>query len=128
MNDIKYRTPINSEEFKEYDLFRWRILRKPIGKDINSFKDDYEDKAFHLQLKAGQMALHDVFIVHGSGVNTSPYSRRGMTMRFMPTSSKFDRKLAHKHSEKYRLDHQHRTLFLMSGVDESGVNDFIVRN
>ena len=87
-----------------------------------------EDKAFHLQLKAGQMALHDVYIVHGSGVNTSPHSRRGMTMRFMPTSSKFDRELAHKHSEKYRLDHQHRTLFLMSGIDESGTNDFIVRN
>ena len=48
MNDIEFRTPLSSEEFKEYDLFRWRILRKPIGKDINSFKDDYEDKAFHL--------------------------------------------------------------------------------
>ena len=48
MNDIKYRTPIDSEEFKEYDLFRWRILRKPIGKDINSLKDNYEKNAFHL--------------------------------------------------------------------------------
>ena len=33
------------------------------------------------------MALHDVFIIHGSGVNTSQNSRRGMTMRYMPTSS-----------------------------------------
>ena len=48
MNDIEFRTPLNSEEFKEYDLFRWRILRKPIGKDINSLKDDYEKIAFHL--------------------------------------------------------------------------------
>ena len=74
------------------------------------------------------MALHDVYIVHGSGTNTSPHSRRGMTMRFMPTSSTFDRQLAHEDSIKYRLDHQHRTLFLMSGIDESGTNDFIVRN
>tara|TARA_B100000965_G_scaffold309129_1_gene268302 strand:- start:747 stop:1184 length:438 start_codon:yes stop_codon:yes gene_type:complete len=48
MSDIEFRTPLNSEEFKEYDLFRWRILRKPIGKDINSLKDDYEKIAFHL--------------------------------------------------------------------------------
>ena len=46
-----------------------------------------EDKAFQLQLKAGQMALHDAYIVHGSGVNTSPNSRRGMTIRYMPTTS-----------------------------------------
>ena len=87
-----------------------------------------ENDAYNLILKAGQMALHDVYIVHGSGTNTSPHSRRGMTMRFMPTSSTFDRKLAHEDSIKYRLDHQHRTLFLMSGIDESGTNDFIVRN
>ena len=49
-------------------------------------------------------------------------------MRFMPTYSTFDRKLALEDSKKYILDHQNRTLFLMSGVDESGTNDFIVRN
>ena len=74
------------------------------------------------------MALHDVFIIHGSGVNTSPKSRRGMTMRYMPTSSTFNRELAAEHSEKFNLDHQNRTLFLMSGIDESGTNDFIVRS
>ena len=51
-----------------------------------------------------------------------------MTMRYMPTSSTFNRKLAAEHSEKFNLDHQNRTLFLMSGIDESGTNDFIVRS
>ena len=48
MNDIEFRTPLNSKEFKEYDLFRWKILRKPIGKEIDSLKDQYEESSFHL--------------------------------------------------------------------------------
>ena len=48
MNDIEFRTPLNSKEFKEYDLFRWKILRKPIGKGIDSLKDQYEESSFHL--------------------------------------------------------------------------------
>ncbi len=48
MNDIEYRTPSDSKEFQEYDLFRWKILRKPIGKSIESLKDGYEDSSFHL--------------------------------------------------------------------------------
>ena len=48
MNNIKYRTPLNSDEFEKYDLFRWRILRKPIGKSIDSLKDKYENSSYHL--------------------------------------------------------------------------------
>ena len=51
MNDIEFRSPLNSKEFKEYDLFRWKILRKPIGKGIdslNTLKDQYEESSFHL--------------------------------------------------------------------------------
>ena len=43
MNNIEYRAPLNSDEFEKYDLFRWRILRKPIGKSIDSLKDKYEN-------------------------------------------------------------------------------------
>lgn len=48
MNEIVFKTPANSKEYKEYDLFRWEILRKPIGKDITSLKDKFEESAFHL--------------------------------------------------------------------------------
>ena len=48
-------------------------------------KTEYdESKAVDLELKRGQISLHDVFLVHGSEPNTSDKSRRGMTMRFMP--------------------------------------------
>ncbi len=48
MNNILFKTPSSSEEFKKYDLFRWEILRKPIGKSIESLKDEYEDSSYHL--------------------------------------------------------------------------------
>ena len=32
MNNLEFRVPKNEDEFNEYDLFRWRLLRKPIGK------------------------------------------------------------------------------------------------
>ena len=48
MNNLEFRVPKNEDEFNEYDLFRWRLLRKPIGKTIESLKDEYEDKSFHL--------------------------------------------------------------------------------
>ena len=48
MNNLEFRVPKNKDEFNEYDLFRWRLLRKPIGKTIQSLKDEYEDDSFHL--------------------------------------------------------------------------------
>ena len=48
MNDISFKQPENQEEFIKYNHFRWKILRKPIGKSIESLKDDYEDSSFHL--------------------------------------------------------------------------------
>ena len=48
MKNLEFRVPKNEDEFNEYDLFRWRLLRKPIGKTIESLKDEYEDKSFHL--------------------------------------------------------------------------------
>ena len=48
MNNLEFRIPKNEDEFNEYDLFRWRLLRKPIGKTIESLKDEYEDNSFHL--------------------------------------------------------------------------------
>ena len=48
MNNLEFRVPKDKKEFNEYDLFRWRLLRKPIGKTIESLKDEYEDKSFHL--------------------------------------------------------------------------------
>jgi ectoine hydroxylase-related dioxygenase (phytanoyl-CoA dioxygenase family) len=88
-----------------------------------------ESRAVDLVLEPGQMSLHDVFMVHGSEANVSAHPRRGMTLRFMPTTSVFDRELA---DDLYRrigtADHSRRTLFLMRGRDRSGRNDFAMRH
>ena len=69
-----------------------------------------------------------MFLAHGSEANRSPHPRRGMTLRYMPTTSVFDREFAGRlHREKGIMDHTLRTLFLMRGEDRSGANDFRLR-
>jgi len=87
-----------------------------------------ESNAVSMELEAGMISLHDVYLVHGSAVNRSSRSRRGLTLRFMPTSSVFDREWSSRMArEKGLVDHAERTLFLMRGKDLSGENDFRLR-
>jgi hypothetical protein len=91
--------------------------------------DEYDEAvAEDLIIEAGQMALHDVYIAHGSAPNRSPRPRRGMTMRMMPTTSVYDRSVASAmHAERGGLDMSHHSIFLMRGEDRSGQNDFRLR-
>jgi hypothetical protein len=87
-----------------------------------------ESKAADIVLKAGQMSLHDVFLLHGSEPNHSPRSRRGMTMRFMPTTSLFDRSIATEQAAKFGfVSHENRQVLLMRGEDRHGGNQFYDR-
>lgn len=78
-----------------------------------------ESTAMDIVLESGQISLHDVFLVHGSEPNTSGNPRRGMTLRFFPTTSVYERDI-----EKWE---QPRSLFLMRGTDRSKRNDFVVK-
>lgn len=84
-----------------------------------------EEDAVDVILEPGQISLHDVFLYHGSEANTSALPRRGMTLRYMPTSSVYRRDLAR--STTGRLAMSERTLYLMRGGDVSGRNDFRIR-
>lgn len=48
------------------------------------------DNIVTLDLKAGEISLHDDGLLHGSGSNTSDRMRAGLTMRFCPTNVKCD--------------------------------------
>ena len=48
MEKINLRSPLTNSEWKKYFLFRWRILREPIGLDKKSTKDNLEEKSYHL--------------------------------------------------------------------------------
>lgn len=85
-------------------------------------------EADYIELQPGQISLHDVYLVHGSEANHSDHPRRGMTLRFMPTTSVYDRQMALEKSQSAGLvDQSNRTLFLMRGQDRSGANDFVIR-
>lgn len=87
-----------------------------------------ESRAEPLILEAGQMSLHDIFLMHGSEANDSDQPRRGMTLRFMPTTSVYRRDLAAGGERRAaQLAMAQRTLYLMRGTDRSGANDFRVR-
>lgn len=87
-----------------------------------------EADAVDIVLQPGQISLHDVYLLHGSEANVSSKPRRGMTMRFMPTTSLFDRELAVRKSAELGItDHSVRKVYLMRGVDRHGGNRLLTR-
>ena len=94
--------------------------------------EEYDESIAHdVELEAGQVSLHDVFLAHGSEPNTSDRPRRGMTLRYMPTTSHYDRDLARKQAPRARrpIAMAERTLYLMRGEDRSsGRNDYRMRS
>ena len=85
-----------------------------------------ETTAVDLVLEAGQMSLHDVYLIHGSNPNPSGKRRAGVALRYMPATSHFDRGLYETGSSSgYKVDFAGRPLWLLRGVDRAG-NDFEV--
>jgi hypothetical protein len=80
-----------------------------------------ETKAKDDALEAGQLSLHDVYLVHGSPANRSTKRRAGLAMRYMPTTSDFDRTIARRDGGP---DFSKRPIWLVRGVDRSGKNEF----
>ncbi len=87
--------------------------------DLASAKD--------VELQAGQLSLHDAFLVHGSNANHSTRRRAGIAIRYMPGSSHFDRGLSTSSIEvNYTIDFSSRPIWLLRGEDRTGKNDFSV--
>ncbi|MDB4338497.1 phytanoyl-CoA dioxygenase family protein [Rubripirellula sp.] len=86
-----------------------------------------ESEAVDITLKPGEVSLHDVYLYHGSEPNLSDYPRRGMTLRYMPTSSIYCHNDETRFEREGRLDMSNRTIYLMRGNDQSGRNDFRMR-
>ena len=91
-------------------------------------KDQFdESEAVDIVLEPGQISLHDVYLYHGSEANKSDKSRRGMTLRYMPTTSVYQHDMKSKFKPEGVLDMCQRTVYLMRGIDRSGENDFRIR-
>jgi len=86
-----------------------------------------ESTAEDIVLEPGQISLHDVYLYHGSEANTSDHPRRGITLRYMPTTSVYQHDTTTKFQREGRLVMSQRTIYLMRGKDQSGQNDFRMR-
>jgi ectoine hydroxylase-related dioxygenase (phytanoyl-CoA dioxygenase family) len=86
-----------------------------------------ESQARDIVLDRGQVSLHDVYLFHGSEPNHSDKPRRGMTLRYMPTTSVYCHDEPTRFKREGVLAMSRRTVYLMRGIDRSGQNSFRVR-
>jgi ectoine hydroxylase-related dioxygenase (phytanoyl-CoA dioxygenase family) len=73
-----------------------------------------ESKAVDLVLKAGDVSVHHPNLIHGSNPNTSTKRRCGLTIRYIPTSTR----IRTKENERWP------SAFLLRGKAVPGVNDY----
>ena len=86
-----------------------------------------EREAVDLELQPGQMSLHDVYMIHGAAANTSGQRRTGVALRYMPSTSVFERDLRPVDGKTgIAVNFAQRPIWLLRGVDRSGRNDFSV--
>lgn len=57
--------------------------------DSNNINDG---EAIDIELNAGDLSIHNPFIIHGSNANISAHWRIGLTLRYIPTSTFVNRK------------------------------------
>jgi hypothetical protein len=85
-----------------------------------------EREAVDVELRAGQMSLHDVYMIHGANPNRSARRRTGVALRYMPATSLFDRSLRPVDGQSgVPVNFAARPLWLVRGSDRAG-NDFTV--
>jgi len=84
-----------------------------------------EAAAVDIELQPGEMSLHDVYMIHGARANTSGKRRSGAALRYMPSTSVFERDLRPVDGKSgVPVNFARRPLWLVKGRDRSGRNDF----
>ena len=60
--------------------------------DLAIHPDQIDDSdAIDIELEAGDISIHNPFIIHGSNANLSDQWRMGLTLRYIPTSAYVNR-------------------------------------
>ncbi len=102
----------------------YRVAPETLAQVIDDDQVDL-DQARDIVLEAGQISLHDVYLVHASDANHSDRRRMGLVLRIMPATSFYNH-----NSGKFKEDagsphgYSNRALFLLRGEDKNGRNDF----
>jgi len=82
-----------------------------------------EESDVSIELKAGQMSLHDIYLLHASDKNSSPNRRTGISLRYMDAACVFRR----EETKQSKVNFEKRPLFLLRGENTGGntlVQDF----
>lgn len=82
------------------------VLGKEIAVDVD------ESEAVDIVLEPGDVEIHHPNIVHGSEANDSPHRRCGLTIRYIPTSTRITAD-----------ERPYPSAFLLRG-DDPGVNEY----
>jgi ectoine hydroxylase-related dioxygenase (phytanoyl-CoA dioxygenase family) len=93
------------------------ISRKDVVNVLQASMDESlvdESQAVEINLSPGDVSVHHPNIFHGSHANTSPRWRRGLTIRYIPTSTKI----------LTNSDEPWASAFLLRGQERPGVNKY----
>jgi len=113
---------------RDRTCFHHRLDERPdLAIEQRVTEDQFDEAAAaDVVLEAGQMSIHDVYMIHGSRANRSPRRRAGLAIRYMPATSLFDRSIKKTGAAAgIRQDMSRRPIFLVRGQDRAG-NDFSV--
>jgi phytanoyl-CoA hydroxylase len=77
-----------------------------------------DSKAVNVELRKGDVSVHHPQLVHGSKPNLSPYRRCGLTIRYIPTSTKITA------TEGLTEEGRWPSAFLLRGDAVEGVNNY----
>ena len=81
--------------------------------DTNSFD---VNQSVYCKIKKGQASFHDTYLLHSSDANFSDKPRKAIVIRYMPSSSLFDRSKPDRTSANgFKYDFSERPIFLVSG-------------
>ncbi|MFD0617842.1 phytanoyl-CoA dioxygenase family protein [Paenibacillus sp. GCM10027629] len=74
-----------------------------------------ESRAVDIELQAGGVSIHHPNIIHGSKANHSPNRRCGLTIRYIPTTTKI------------KTEDASKSAFLLRGKIVPGINEYMPR-
>jgi ectoine hydroxylase-related dioxygenase (phytanoyl-CoA dioxygenase family) len=91
-----------------------------LNQRVNDGRIDPENTV-SLELVPGQFSMHDVHLVHGSHPNRSGKRRAGLAIRYMPSTSVFNRDLIDTGTGSgYLINFAKRPLWLIRGKNKAG--------
>ena len=77
----------------------------------------------NVTLEPGMMSFHHPYVLHGAEPNNSGARRGGLTFRYMPSSSYYDREIEARQGRQGVAFNADRQLHLIRGIDVCGKND-----